>query len=82
MEEVTMERLINGSAAPRLRLDRIEGQEMGCWQSISRVQARSFGGLAVFGQTRPHAISFFRTRNRLPSANSVKSWARFLASPL
>ncbi len=34
-----------------------------------------------FGQTRPHAISFLRTRNKLPRANSVKSCARFLARP-
>ena len=37
--------------------------------------------LARFGQTCPHAISLFRTENRLPGANSVNSRARFLARP-
>ncbi|WP_020043469.1 beta strand repeat-containing protein [Salipiger mucosus] len=35
----------------------------------------------VLGQSPAHGISFLRTRNRLPRANSVKSCARFFARP-
>jgi hypothetical protein len=38
------------------------------------------GRFSIFRRTRPHAVSRRRTRNRLPSANSVKSWVRFLAA--
>ena len=48
---------------------------------MSGVYGYHCGGLTDFGQTRPHAVSFLRTNNRLPSANSVKSWARFWARP-
>ena len=49
--------------------------------TILRFRSRIRGGAPASGQTGPHAISRRRTRNRLLSANRVKSWARFLASP-
>ena len=71
----------------RVRLRRSGGliaskvEKSGCGRPISRPQGRHSGGLPDFGRTPPHASSVRLTRNRFPSANSVKSWARFLASP-
>lgn len=48
---------------------------------VSRFCDRLKGGFSYFGQTHPHASSLRLTKNRLPSANSVNSCARFLASP-
>ena len=78
---VLWERLINASAAPRWRLDRLVGRQTAFWVRISLFQARRSVWRPVSGQTCPHAIRLRRTRNRLPSANRVKRCARFLARP-
>ncbi len=70
---------------PRLRreiaVDGCSSRLIGVFGPMSRVSCRRDGGVVGFGQTRSHVISLRRTRNRLPRANSVKSCARFLASP-
>ena len=43
--------------------------------------ARMSGKYGNFEQAHPQASSLRRTRNRLPSANSVNRCARFLTSP-
>ena len=75
------ERLINAFGCAEMAALSAFRRKTGFWQRFSRLRARLHGGSADFGQTCRHAISLLRTRNRLPSANSMKSWARFLTSP-
>lgn len=54
----------------------------GRWRGSSSPHSARFGAdLAILDGLVPHAPSLRRARNRLPSANSVSSWAGFLARP-